>query len=73
MTENDEEFGDWLTEAGIQPGEWSDGEWDRDTAIEFSFMEANEWAEAEAEKRKLNWCREIIKKSHQERSNKNDQ
>ena len=48
-------------------------EWDREAAIELSFMEAQERAEAEAEKRKLEWAREIIKKSHQERSNKNDQ
>lgn len=46
---------------------------DVEAAIEFSFMEAQEQAEAEAEKRKLEWAREIIKKSHQERSNKNDQ
>ena len=53
---------------------WEHGdEWSMEDAIEFSFMEAQEHAEAEAEKRKLNWCREIIKKSHQERSNKNDQ
>ena len=50
-----------------------DGEWDMEAAVEFSFMEANEWAEAEAEKRKLEWIREIIENSHQERSNKNDQ
>ena len=49
------------------------GEWSMEDAIEFSFMEAREQAEAEAEKRKLEWAREIIKKSHQERSNKNDQ
>ena len=49
------------------------GEWNREAAIEFSFMEAQEQAEAEAEKRKLEWAREIIEKSHQERSNKNDQ
>ena len=73
MTEIDDEFGDWLPEAGIQPGEWSAGEWSMEDAIEFSFMEASEKAEAEAEKRKLEWCSEIIKKSHQERSNKNDQ
>ena len=61
MTEKDEEAG--------EPGM----EWDREAAIELSFMEAREQAEAEAEKRELNWCREIIKKFHQERSNKNDQ
>lgn len=72
MTEIDE-FGDWLTESGIQPGEWLDGEWDRDTAIDFSFIEGNEWAEAEAEKRELEELKELIEKSHQERSNKNDQ
>ena len=46
---------------------------DVEAAIEFSFMEAQEQAEAEAEERKLKWAREIIEKSHQERSNKNDQ
>ena len=46
---------------------------DVEAAIEFSFMEASEQAEAEAEERKLKWAREIIEKSHQERSNKNDQ
>ena len=58
-----------------QSGEtWEhDGEWDREAAVEFSFMEAEAEAEAEAEERKLMWAREIIKKSHQERSNKNDQ
>lgn len=49
------------------------GEWDMEAAVEFSFMEAEAEAEAEAEERKLNRCREIIKKFHQERSNKNDQ
>ena len=49
------------------------GEWSMEDAIEFSFMEAREQAEAEAEKQKLKWAREIIEKSHQERSNKNDQ
>ena len=42
-------------------------------AIDQSFMEANEQAEAEAEERKLKELRELIEKSHQERSNKNDQ
>lgn len=48
-------------------------DWTMDDAIDFSFMEANERAEVEAEERKLKWAREIIKKSHQKRSNKNDQ
>ena len=46
---------------------------DVEAAVEFSFMEAEAEAEAEAEERKLKWAREIIEKSHQERSNKNDQ
>lgn len=37
-----------------------DGEWDRETAIDFSFIEASAVAEAEAEERKLKWVREII-------------
>ena len=50
-----------------------DGEWDREAAVEFSFMEAEAEAEAEAEERKLKWAREVIEKSHQKRSNENDQ
>ena len=46
---------------------------DVEAAVELSFMEANELAEVEAEERKLKWAREIIEKSHQERSNKYDQ
>ena len=49
------------------------GEWSMEDAIEFSFMEAREQAEAEAEKQKLEWARNVIEKFHQERSNKNDQ
>ena len=48
-------------------------EWNREAAIEFSFMEAQERAEAEAEKRELDELKKIIEKFHQERSNKNDQ
>ena len=48
-------------------------EWDREAAIELSFMEAREQAEAEAEKRELEELKKIIEKFHQERSNKNDQ
>ena len=48
-------------------------EWDREAAIEFSFMEAEAEAEAEAEKRELEELKKIIEKFHQERSNKNDQ
>ena len=48
-------------------------DWDVEAAIDQSFMEAYEQAEAEAEERELKWCREIIEKSHQERSNENDQ
>ena len=50
-----------------------DGEWDREAAIELSFMEAEAEAEAEAEERKLEELKELIKKFHQERSNENDQ
>ena len=49
------------------------GEWSMEDAIELSFMEAREQAEAEAEKRELEELKELIKKFHQERSNKNDQ
>ena len=49
------------------------GEWSREDAIELSFMEAREQAEAEAEERELEQCREVIEKSHQERNNENDQ
>ena len=48
-------------------------EWDREAAVEFSFMEAQELAEAEAEKRELEELKKIIEKFHQERSNENDQ
>ena len=48
-------------------------EWDREAAIELSFMEAREQAESEAEKRELEELKKIIEKFHQERSNKNDQ
>ncbi len=49
------------------------GEWSRDDAIEWSFMEGSWQAEAEAENQKLEELKELIKKFHQERSNKNDQ
>ena len=48
-------------------------EWDREAAVELSFMEAREQAEVEAEKRELEELKKIIEKFHQERSNKNDQ
>lgn len=48
------------------------GEWSMDDAIDWSFVE-DEWqAETEAEERELEQCRELIRKFHQERSNKND-
>ena len=46
---------------------------DVEAAVEMSFMEANELAEVEAEERELKELRELIEKSHQERSNENDQ
>ena len=49
------------------------GEWSMDDAIEWSFMEGSWQAEAEAENQKLEELKELIKKFHQERSNKNDQ
>ena len=62
-------------EAREQSGEWSteDGEWSMEDAVEMSFREAGELAGAIAEYRKLKALREIIEKSHQERSNENDQ
>ena len=48
-------------------------EWSRDSAIDCSFMEAEALAKAEAEGRKLKELRELIEKSHQERSNEDNQ
>ncbi len=48
-------------------------DWDVEAAVEMSFMEAREQAEAEAEERELKELKELITKFHQERSNKNDQ
>ena len=46
------------------------GEWSMEDAIDWSFVE-DEWqAETEAEERELEQCRELIRKFHQERSNK---
>ena len=71
-----DEFNTLKEEAIEQNGEWSieqDGEWSMEDAVEMSFMEAGALAEAVAEYRKLKQIRELIEKSHQERSNENDQ
>ena len=70
-----DEFDSLIEEAREQSGEWTteDGEWSMEDAIEMSFREAGELAGAVAEYRKLKQIRELIEKSHQERSNKNDQ
>ena len=67
-----DEFDTLIEEAREQSGEWST-DWSTEDAVEMSFREAGELAEAVAEYRKLQLVREIIEKSHQERSNKNDQ
>ena len=67
-----DEFDTLIEEAREQSGEWST-DWSTEDAVEMSFREAGELAEAVAEYRKLKQIREIIEKSHQERSNENDQ
>ena len=67
-----DEFDTLIEEAREQSGEWST-DWSTEDAVEMSFREAGELAEAVAEYRKLQLVREIIEKSHQERSNENDQ
>ena len=67
-----DEFDSLIEDAREQNGEWST-EWSTEDAVEMSFREAGELAEAVAEYRKLKALREIIEKSHQERSNENDQ
>ena len=67
-----DEFDTLIEEAREQSGEWST-DWSMEDAVEMSFREAGELAEAVAEYQKLEQVREIIEKSHQERSNKNDQ
>ena len=67
-----DEFDSLIEDAREQNGEWST-EWSTEDAVEMSFREAGELAEAVAEYRKLKQIRELIEKSHQERSNKNDQ
>ena len=67
-----DEFDTLVEEARERNGDWSmedNGEWSREAAIDLSFMEAQAWIEAEAEKRELEQLREIIENSHQERSN----
>ena len=67
-----DEFDSLIEIAREQNGEWST-EWSTEDAVEMSFREAGELAEAVAEYRKLKQIKELIEKSHQERSNKNDQ
>ena len=67
-----DEFDTLIEEAREQSGEWST-DWSTEDAVEMSFREAGELAEAVAEYRRLKQIREIIEKSHQERSNENDQ
>ena len=67
-----DEFDSLIEEAREQNGEWST-EWSTEDAVEMSFREAGELAEAVAEYRKLKQIKELIEKSHQERSNENDQ
>ena len=67
-----DEFDSLIEDAREQNGEWST-EWSTEDAVEMSFREAGELAEAVAEYRKLKQIRELIEKSHQERSNENDQ
>ena len=67
-----DEFDTLIEEAREQSGEWST-EWSTEDAVEMSFREAGELAEAVAEYRKLKQIKELIEKSHQERSNENDQ
>ena len=67
-----DEFDTLIEEAREQSGEWST-DWSTEDAVEMSFREAGELAEAVAEYRKLKQIKELIEKSHQERSNENDQ
>ena len=67
-----DEFDSLIEDAREQNGEWST-EWSTEDAVEMSFREAGELAGAVAEYRKLKQIRELIEKSHQERSNENDQ
>ena len=63
-----DEFDTLVEEARERNGDWS-MEDDGADAIEMSFMEAQAWSEAAAEKRELEELRELIMNSHQERSN----
>ena len=50
-----------------------DGEWSTDDAVVMSFREGEAIARVAAKVQELKQIRELIEKSHQERSNKNDQ
>ena len=67
-----DEFDTLIEEARERNGDWSmedNGEWDREAAIDMSFMEAQAWSEAAGEKRELDELRELIMKPEQEKSN----
>ena len=67
MTKKDES--NTLNEEAVEQA----GEWSWEEAVDQSFMEAGGQAELEVKERVLKWSRDVIKKFHQERSNKYDQ